>query len=114
MYTRRSVLIAMFTVGSLLVPAAAAVAGIDRSATGVIKVEGKLLETGKIAFYRDDGQFVGSKVKDGKYTIDRIPAGTLRVTIEGEGVPNQYATEETTPLVVQLQEGENTFDFDLK
>lgn len=80
----------------------------------IVTVGGKPLSAGKITFHRDNGQFLGSKLKDGKYTIDRVPAGTLKVTVEGKGVGAAYTFENTTPLVVEVKEGAANFDFNLK
>jgi hypothetical protein len=57
---------------------------------------------------------VGAKVKDGKYIIDRVPAGTLKVTIEGKGVAAAYASENTTSLMIEGKDGATTVDFNLK
>jgi regulation of enolase protein 1 (concanavalin A-like superfamily) len=82
--------------------------------TGTITIDGKPLIIGKITFHRDNGQFVGSKVKDGKYKVDHVPAGILTVTFEGKDVPVRYASEATTGLVVEVVgEGPNRFTFDL-
>jgi hypothetical protein len=60
-----------------------------------------------------DDPFVGAKVKDGKYTVNRVPVGRYKVTFEGEGVPSKYASEDTSGLRVEVREGANTFDFRL-
>jgi hypothetical protein len=114
MFLTRSVLVTMVALCGLLVVASPSVVADDGEATGLITVGGKPLASGKITFHRDNGQFVGCKVKDGKYTIDRVPAGTLRVTIEGKGVPPAYTSEDTSALVVEVKKGAATFDFNLK
>ncbi len=83
---------------------------------GKITLDGKPPTAGKITFYRSDGQFVGSKVKNGKYAIDHMPVGVLKVTIEGKGVPARYASENTSPLTVEIKKGggKSRFDFDLR
>jgi hypothetical protein len=70
--------------------------------------------SGRIIFYLDNGQFVGSKMKDGVYTIDRVPVGTRKVTVEGEGVPAKYAAEDTSALTVEVTEGTGPIDFSLR
>ncbi len=83
--------------------------------TGVITLDGQPLASGKITLHRENGQFVGSKIKDGKYAINLAPAERLRVTFEGDGIPARYASDETTELVVMLVSGnKNAMDFDLK
>lgn len=83
--------------------------------TGVITLDGQPLASGKITLHRENGQFVGSKIKDGKYAINLAPAEILRVTFEGDGVPARYASDETTPLFVTLVSGnKNVMNFELK
>jgi hypothetical protein len=93
---------------------ATSVTAADAKADGKIRVGGKPLSSGKVTFYLDNGQFVGSKIKDGEYTVDRLPVGTHRVTVEGEGVPLKYTLEDKSGLTVEVTEGAVTMDFDLK
>ena len=81
---------------------------------GTVTVEGKPLAAGRIFFHLDDDQFFGAKIKEGRYKASRAPVGTWKVTVEGEAVPKRYASEETSPLTVQIKEGTNTFDIDFK
>jgi hypothetical protein len=53
---------------------------------GKVKWNGAPLAHGKILFHFDDDQFVGAKIKDGNYSVKSVPTGTLRITVEGEGV----------------------------
>ncbi|MDY3552605.1 carboxypeptidase-like regulatory domain-containing protein [Gemmata sp. JC717] len=97
----------------LLLFAPAAVAA-DGKVSGTVTVNGKPLAAGRVIFHLDGEQFVGCKVKDGKYVIDRVPTGTRRVSIEGKGVPDTFGTE-VSPLVVEIREGQNSEqNFDLK
>ena len=84
----------------------------DSKVTGKVwlVVAGKPLASGRIFFHLNNGQFVGSKVKDGDYSIDRVPVGTHKVTVEGQGVPEKYAAEDTSGLTVEVTEGTFTFD----
>jgi hypothetical protein len=78
----------------------------------LITLRGKPL-TGKVIFHLDD-QFVGSKVKeDGKYLVSRVLVGKYKVTLEGQGVPAKFTSDDVTPLTVEVKEGANTFDFEL-
>lgn len=83
-------------------------------ATGMITVNGQPLAAGKITFYLDDDQFVGSKVKDGAYKVTRVPVGEWTVVIEGDGIPARFADEKTSGFKVSVQPGKNTFEFDIK
>ena len=113
MYPKRFLLaVVVATCGLLLASAPAAMAD-DAKVNGSITVGGAPLAAGKVTFHLDD-QFVGSKVKDGKYTVNRVPVGKYKVTIEGKGVPAKFTSDDITPLRVEVKEGTNTFDFDLK
>ena len=87
------------------------VSAADGQVSGAIAVGGNPLATGRIMFHTTDGQFVGSKIKNGKYAVDQIPTGTRKVTIEGDGVPAKYSFDDKSPLTVEVIEGENTLDF---
>jgi hypothetical protein len=56
----------------------------DLKVSGNINLDGKLIAEGKVTFHFENGQFMGSKVKDGKYTVDRLPPGKYKVTVEGK------------------------------
>ena len=81
---------------------------------GKVTVNGQPLASGRIFFHFDDDQFVGAKVKDGAYTLRRVAPGRYKVSIEGEGLPAAYAAENTTPLLVEVGNGNATIDLDLK
>ena len=114
MFAARSSLMAMAFIGALLAAGTPLLIAAESSATGTIAMAGKPLATGKITFHRDNGQFVGSKIKDGKYSIDSLPIGTMRVTIEGPGVPAKFGSEDASALVVQAKAGRSAFDFSLE
>ncbi len=110
----RSSLYGVVTFCGLLIAAVPAVATADAQATGVVTVGGKPLVTGKVTFHQRNGQFVGAKVKNGRYSIDHMQAGTSSVTIEGKGVPLQYTSQDTSPVAVEFVEGANIFDLHLE
>ena len=99
---------------SLLVLSTSPVIAADGKVTGNVVVAGKPLASGRIIFYLDNGQFVGSKIKNGGYAIDRVPVGTRKVTFEGDGVPARYTFEEKSGIVAEVKEGTGTFAFDLQ
>lgn len=86
----------------------------EATLSGMITLDGRPLAKGRILFHLKNGQFVGSRIKDGKFTIDSIPSGARIVTIESKHVPEKYANEETSGLKVAINGGENQFAFDLK
>ena len=89
------------------------------SAIGKITLNGQPLSQWKIIFHVGDGQFVGGRVnEDGTYKVDRLPAGTHKVTVEavvnGKNLlPAKYASEERSLLRVELKKGKNTCDISL-
>jgi hypothetical protein len=105
---RSSIVLAIVSWGSILLFSPTAAAD-EESATvnGTVTLKGKPLERGKIIFYLDGDQFVGAKIKDG-YTVGKVPPGTRRVTVDGEGVPVKYGTDDTTPLLAEIKKGGNT------
>jgi hypothetical protein len=69
---------------------------------GTITLKGKPLASGRIFFHFENDQFLGAKIKDGTFAVKRVPVGRYRVSIEGKGVGPRYASEETTPIVVEV------------
>ncbi len=114
MHTLRCLLLAACVAcGLVLLGGHPAFAG-DAKVSGMVTLKGKPLAAGRVIFHLDNDQFVGAKVKDGSFTVDRVPAGTRKVTVEGEGVPGVYASEDKSGLQVELKEGKFTFDIELK
>jgi hypothetical protein len=79
---------------------------------GTITVDGKPLAAGKIFFFIGEDQFVGAKVKDGVYKVDRVLVGKHVVAVEFKGVPARYSDK--SELRVEVRKGENELIFDLK
>ncbi|HEV3440747.1 MAG TPA: carboxypeptidase-like regulatory domain-containing protein [Gemmata sp.] len=113
MTTTRSALTGLFIAFCLLAAPSHALAA-DGKLSGNVTLNGKLLVEGKITFHMANGQFVGSTIKDGKYLIDRVPVGSFKVTVEGEGVPVAFASAKTTSLAVEVTEGPTNLDFNIK
>lgn len=86
----------------------------DAKVSGRVILDGAPLAEGKITIYFDNGQFVGSKIKDGKFVIDQISSGTYKVTVEGKGVPHKFANDEASVLTFSVRPGSNTFDLALE
>jgi hypothetical protein len=110
MFPARLVFAAVVAACGLLMLPPSSVLAADSKVTGKVVVAGKPLASGRIFFHLNNGQFVGSKVKDGDYSIDRVPVGTRKVTVEGQGVPEKYAAEDTSGLTVEVKEDTFTFD----
>jgi hypothetical protein len=114
MFVTRFPLVVALAFCSLLILVSPSAAISDGGVSGTITMDGQPVAGGKIAFHREDGQFVGTKFKDGMYKVDRVPAGTLTVTLDGKGVPLKYASEDTSGLVVQVRgDVPNRIDFDV-
>src|SRR5262249_26158550 len=80
-------------------------AGADEGSStvkGTVTLDGKPLGSGRIFFHLKNDQFVGAKIKDGRYSVERVPAGTWRITVEGDGVPAKYSSDEKSPLQVEV------------
>jgi hypothetical protein len=86
----------------------------DAPVNGTVTIAGTPLAEGRIFFHLEGGQFVGCKLKAGKYRIDHVPLGEHRVTFEGKGVAAKYSLEEAAGLVTKVTGAANTFDFDLR
>jgi hypothetical protein len=80
---------------------------------GKVIYNGQPLANGMITFHLDDGQFVGGKIKDGKFRVDRVPAGTVKVSIESKtaGVPAKFASPETSGLSAEIKKGKIAVNF---
>ena len=102
---------AVVLVAMAAVPSAPAADAGDGQVSGLVTVDGAPLAAGRVIFHLDGGQFVGSAVKDGKYAVDRVPAGARRVTIEGAGVPPKYTGTDTTPLTADVKAGKATLNW---
>jgi hypothetical protein len=115
MFTPRSVLLSLLAACGLLLLSATPALAADGKVAGRVTFEGKPLSGARVIFYLGNAQFVGSRTdKDGTYAVDRVPVGTHKVTIEGAGVPDRYSSEDKSSLKVEIREGKNELDFDLR
>jgi hypothetical protein len=82
---------------------------------GKVTFNGVAVPEGTITLHLKDGQFVGAKIKEGKYRIDRVPVTTVAVTIESKKfkLPQKYAAPDTSGLMIEVKKGKSTFDIDL-
>ncbi len=113
MYPIRFLVAAVVATCALFLSSTPAAMAADVKVSGRVSVSGTPLAAGKVTFHLD-GQFVGSKIKDGKYTVNWVPVGTYRVTFEGKGVPAKYASDDNSPLTVEVKESVNVFEFELQ
>ena len=80
--------------------------------TGKVMLDGKLVLSGRILFHSGD-QFIGAKIKNGEYRIERVPVGTHKVLVQGKGIPERYSSEDDTTLQATIEKGLNHFDLEL-
>jgi hypothetical protein len=80
---------------------------------GTVTLEGKPLASGRIFFHLKNDQFVGGKIKNGEYSVERVPAGKWRITVEGEGVPAKYSSDEKAILEVEVVANPGAYDIKL-
>jgi hypothetical protein len=99
----------------LLTLAAGTASAADTKVSGRVTLDGTPLAAGKLTCYLENGEFVGTVVKDGEFAFDkvRLPAGSFTVTIEGNGVPAKYGRENASSLSIKVVEGANLFNFEL-
>lgn len=83
------------------------------SIKGAVSLDGKPLPGGRIFFFRNEDQFVGSKIKEGSFKLDHVPLGKYRVALEAEGLPRKYSSEEHSGLVIEVVKGVNEIAFEL-
>ena len=81
---------------------------------GKVTLEGKPLRSGRIFFHLKNDQFVGAKIKNGEYSVERVPAGKWRITVEGEGVPAKYSSAEKAIVVVEVVANAIPGSYDIK
>jgi hypothetical protein len=113
----RGMCLVLFAACAVFVSGARVSAADEELATveGRVTYKGQPLAGGTITFHLKDDQFVGAKIKDGRFRVDRVPAGTVRVTIESQKVrlPAKYASEETSGLSAEVKKGKTTVNLEL-
>jgi hypothetical protein len=82
---------------------------------GTVALNGKPVGRGTISFQAEKGKAVETEIKDGRYSAEGVPVGTVKVIFKG--LPGQDINVDTnlnTVLKVRVKEGANVFDFSLK
>ena len=113
----RIVCLVLFAAGAAFLSGGQVSAADDELVTveGQVTFKGKPVPDGTITFHLKDDQFVGAKIKHGKYRVDRVPVGEFKVTIESKKIrlPAKYAGEDTSGLTLTAKKGKNAADFEL-
>jgi hypothetical protein len=83
------------------------------SVGGKVIYNGKALDDAVITFHLKDDQFVGAKIKGGRFRVDRVPVGAVKVTIDSKKValPAKFADPETSGLRIKIKKGKNPVNF---
>jgi hypothetical protein len=105
----------IFIVAYMVLPCSGTRAIADDTAAlvrGKITLDGKPVAVGRIFFFIGEDQFVGAKVKDGEFKVDRVPVGIHVVAVECMGAPSRYSDK--SELRVEVRMGTNVVNFDLK
>jgi hypothetical protein len=107
--------IALVALAAFLVTSHSARADEGASAVkGTVTLNGEPLKKGKTFFWIDEDQFVGARIRNGEFIIEKVPVGDRRITVEGEGVPAKYSDHLKTPLKVAVTKDGETLNLDLK
>jgi hypothetical protein len=111
----RGVSLVLFTACAVFVSGGAVSAADEELATvgGKVIYNGQPLTDAVITFHLKDDQFVGGKIKDGKFRVDRVPVGAVKVTIDSKKValPAKFADPETSGLSIEIKKGKNPVSF---
>src|SRR5262245_11644129 len=81
---------------------------------GKVHFQGEPIASGKIAFHYAAGKPFSAPIKKGMYAFKNLPAASVIVTIEGDGIPAKYGSPKTSPLKVELKAGSQNVDLDLQ
>jgi hypothetical protein len=84
------------------------------SIVGKVAFNGKPIAKGKVAFHPEKGKAIEATIKDGAYSVAKVPVGEMTITVQGKGVPAKYADPKTTPLRYDAMKGTQTLDLELQ
>jgi hemoglobin len=90
---------------------------VTASVHGHITFEGKPLMGGTIVFTNKEGKVEGKIAADGTYKVEGTKVGGYAVSINGakeNAIPAKYKGPETSGIVVDIKDGKQTIDLELK
>ena len=76
-------------------------------------VAGHALPGGKVCLHPDGGKSISSRVHDEAFSFDKVPVGTVRVSVAEEELAQRYADPATSRLRVKVRGGWNLVRLDL-
>ena len=100
-------------VAAVVFVAAAAAAEKTGMVQGEVRLDGKPIAEGQIAFHPEEGKPIRAKIKDGEFEFKKVPAGKYKLTFKAKGVPPKFADPKITVLKVSIEEGKNRLNFNL-
>jgi toxin HigB-1 len=83
------------------------------SIRGTVTIVGNPLPKAQVVLHSGSGKAISGRVRGGAFTFEKLPAGTLRVSVTGEGVPRRYADPGTSGLPVRVKAGSSQVRLDL-
>jgi len=90
----------------------------DGEVKGKLTLDGKPVAKATVQFNSDKGDTVSGKTgDDGTYTATKVKPGSYKISIKGEDaakLPEKFGDAKTSGLTVEVKEGSNTHDINLK
>lgn len=81
---------------------------------GVITLKGQPLAEGELALSSATLGTFKTAIKDGAYTVVKLPPGKYTGAVTGKGIPEKYTAAATSGLTFEFAAGANTTDIVLK
>ena len=106
---------ALMTIAGLATSLAAAARAEETtgSVRGTVAIAGYPLPRAKVFLHPDGGKAISSRVQDGAFAFEKVPTGTLRVSVTQEGIAKRYSDPATSGLSVKVKGGSNEVRLDL-
>jgi hypothetical protein len=83
------------------------------SVQGIIMYGGYPVPKGKVSLHPIGAPAKSAKLDEGTFEIDHLPLGSLRISIDVEGISKRYAAPASSGLSIRIEEGRNRFFLDL-
>jgi hypothetical protein len=105
----------VITIAGLLGPVVAAgqTTATEGSIRGTVAFTGYPIPWAKLQLHPERGKTITGRVKAGSFALEKVPAGTHRVSVTGGNLPEQYADPARSGLSIEVDKGANDFRLDL-